>query len=29
MIEVLAGLSAAETVALEPVKAGIYLKGKQ
>jgi RND family efflux transporter MFP subunit len=29
MIEVLAGLSAGETVALEPVKAGIYLKGKQ
>lgn len=29
MVEVLAGLSAGETVALEPVKAGIYLKGKQ
>lgn len=29
MIEVLAGLSAGETVALEPVKAGMVLKGKQ
>lgn len=29
MIEVLAGLSAGETVAVEPVKAGINLKGKQ
>ena len=27
MVEVLAGLSAGETVALEPVKAGMYLKG--
>jgi hypothetical protein len=29
MVEVLAGLSAGETVAVEPVKAGIHLKGKQ
>ena len=29
MVEVLAGLSAGETVALEPVKAGMVLKGKQ
>lgn len=29
MIEVLAGLSAGETVALEPIKAGMVLKGKQ
>jgi len=29
LVEVLAGLSAGETVALEPVKAGMYLKGKQ
>ena len=29
MVEVLAGLSAGETVALEPIKAGMALKGKQ
>ncbi len=29
LVEVLAGLSAGETVALEPVKAGMVLKGKQ
>lgn len=29
LVEVLAGLSAGETVALEPVKAGMFLKGKQ
>jgi RND family efflux transporter MFP subunit len=29
MVEVLAGLSAGETVAMEPVKAGMVLKGKQ
>ena len=29
LVEVLAGLSAGETVALEPNKAGMYLKGKQ